>query len=89
MKRIEWLGNSYKSLMEFPPEARNLAGYELFLVQKGSLPSDWKSIYVAKFPEAIYVLHAFEKKTQRTPFKEIQKARKAYAEIEEKREEKS
>jgi phage-related protein len=24
-------------------------------------------IYVAKFPEAVYVLHAFEKKTQRTP----------------------
>lgn len=24
-------------------------------------------IYVAKFPEAVYVLHAFEKKTQQTP----------------------
>lgn len=24
-------------------------------------------VYVAKFPEAVYVLHAFEKKTQRTP----------------------
>jgi len=24
-------------------------------------------IYVAKFPEAVYVLHAFEKKSQQTP----------------------
>ncbi|MBI2312097.1 MAG: type II toxin-antitoxin system RelE/ParE family toxin [Betaproteobacteria bacterium] len=27
----------------------------------------FRVIYVAKFPEAVYVLHAFEKKAQRTP----------------------
>ena len=63
------------------------AGYELYLVQSGLDPSDWKPMssvgpgvresrvrsgrqhrvfYVAKFEEGIYVLHAFEKKTQRT-----------------------
>lgn len=32
-------------------------------------------MYVAKFDEAIYVLHAFEKKTQRTPQHDIALAR--------------
>lgn len=35
-------------------------------------------LYVAKFPEAVYALHAFEKKTQKTPLKEIEIAQKAY-----------
>lgn len=39
-------------------------------------------MYIAQFPEAIYVLGAFEKKTQQTPQKEIASARSAYAEIE-------
>jgi phage-related protein len=32
----------------------------------------YRVFYVAKFEEAIYILHAFEKKTQQTPTKEIQ-----------------
>lgn len=32
-------------------------------------------IYVAKFGESIYVLHAFEKKAQRTPQADIELAR--------------
>lgn len=31
--------------------------------------------YVAKFDEAVYVLHAFEKRTQKTPKREIDLAR--------------
>ena len=27
---------------------------------------EWRVLYVAKFPEAVYVLHAFQKKTQKT-----------------------
>ena len=27
----------------------------------------FRLMYVAKFPEAVYVLHAFQKKTQKTP----------------------
>jgi phage-related protein len=36
---------------------------------------EYRVIYVAKFPESIYVLHAFQKKTQRTPQREIDIAR--------------
>ena len=35
-------------------------------------------IYVAKFAEGIYVLHAFQKKVQQTPQSEIALARKRY-----------
>jgi phage-related protein len=35
----------------------------------------FRVIYVAKFPEAIYVLHAFEKKSQRTSKSAIDLAR--------------
>lgn len=38
-------------------------------------------IYVAKFPEAVYVLHAFEKKTQATPPHHLQVAAKRYREL--------
>ena len=35
----------------------------------------FRLIYVAKFPEAVYVLHAFEKKARRTPKPDINLAR--------------
>lgn len=44
-------------------------------------PNEYRVLYVAKFAEAVYVLDAFEKKTRKTPQKELEKARKAYAEV--------
>ena len=37
--------------------------------------------YVAKFPEGIYVLHAFEKKTQQTSQVDIDKGKTRFAEM--------
>ena len=37
--------------------------------------------YVARFAEAIYVLHAFEKRTQKTPARDIALARARYREL--------
>ncbi len=37
--------------------------------------------YVARFDDAIYVLHAFEKKTRRTPRADLETARRRYREI--------
>lgn len=48
-------------------------------------PHEHRVIYVAKFPEAIYVLHCFEKKTQATSLKDINIARKAYAQMQQER----
>jgi len=38
----------------------------------------FRLIYVAKFPEAVYVLHAFQKKSHKTPRAEIELARTRY-----------
>ena len=36
---------------------------------------EWRVLYVAKFAEAIYVLHAFQKKTQKTKREDIELAK--------------
>ena len=38
----------------------------------------FRVIYVAKFEDAVYVLHAFQKKTQKTPKKDIDLAKDRY-----------
>ncbi len=42
---------------------------------------EWRVIYVAKHHEAIYVLHAFQKKTKKTSRQEIDLARQRYKQI--------
>ncbi len=41
----------------------------------------FRVIYTARRPEAVYVLHAFQKKTQTTSQRDIELARKRYAEL--------
>jgi phage-related protein len=90
----------------FPTLARQIAGYELWNVQQGLEPSDWKPmtsigkavaelrirtgseyrlVYIAKFPESIYVLHAFEKRTRKTSGKDVRTARMRLARLMESR----
>jgi phage-related protein len=38
-------------------------------------------VYVAKFPEAIYVLHAFDKKTEQTPLHNLKLAAARYRQL--------
>ena len=42
---------------------------------------EWRIIYVTKFREHIYVLHAFQKKTQKTRQSDIEIARNRYQQI--------
>jgi len=42
---------------------------------------EWRVIFVARFADAVYVLHAFQKKTQKTRKEDIDLARKRYREI--------
>jgi len=42
---------------------------------------EWRVIYVAKIRDAVYVLHAFQKKTQKTSQSDIDLARKRYKQI--------
>jgi phage-related protein len=45
------------------------------------LLGEWRDMYVANFADAVYVLHAFQKKTQRTGQREIEVARRRYRQI--------
>ena len=42
---------------------------------------EWRVLYVAKFAEAIYVLHTFQKKTQKIKREDIELARTRYRQI--------
>jgi phage-related protein len=87
VKRVVWLGASLDEVRGWTAEAQRDTGYQLFKIQSGLDPSDWKPmpsvgsgvqeirihcgneyrvIYLAKLTEAVYVLHAFEKKTRKT-----------------------
>ena len=102
MKEVRFLGGARRDLSEFPAAARNRAGHELFMVQVGRDPDDWKPmptvgkgaceirvrdqagqfrvIYVATFRTAIYVLHAFQKKSRKTSGAELELAQRRYRE---------
>lgn len=42
MKELFWVGTSNKDVAGFPESIRKLVGYELYRVQKGEEPTDWK-----------------------------------------------
>ena len=44
---------------------------------------EWRVLYVAKFADAIYVLHAFQKNTQKTRKEDVELAKRRYKQIEE------
>ena len=51
---------------------------ELRATKIGPQGQDFRVVYVAKFDDHIYVLHAFEKKTLKTPHHQIAKAKARY-----------
>ena len=102
MKPVRFIGSAKQDLSAFPDSARLRAGHELFMVQVGREPDDWKPmssigagvceirvrdqagqfrvIYVASFRAAIYVLHAFQKKSRKTTGADLKLARRRYHE---------
>jgi phage-related protein len=42
---------------------------------------EYRVFYIARFKEAVYVLHAFLKRAQRTPAREIALGRKRYGNL--------
>lgn len=42
---------------------------------------EWRVLYVARFSEAVYVLHAFQKKAQKTRKEDLELARARYRQI--------
>jgi len=103
LKPIAFRGTSRKDLLTFPKAAIEESGHQLFLVQRGDEPDDWKAmaavgrgcfeirineegdafriIYVAKFEDAIYVLHCFQKKSRKTAQYDIDLAKARYQDL--------
>ncbi len=44
---------------------------------------EWRVLYITRFADAVYVLHAFQKKTQQTRREDIDLARRRYHHIQE------
>jgi phage-related protein len=65
MRPERFLGDSLKCLRDFPDSPRHDAGYQLDKVQGGDQPDDgaYRVSYFARRADAVYVLHAFHKKT--------------------------
>lgn len=42
---------------------------------------EWRVIYVAKFRDAVYVLHSFQKKSRKTNRQDIELARQRYNQV--------
>jgi phage-related protein len=80
-KPLIWVGDSRDTIRAFADEVRKIAGFQLWRVQRGLEPNDWKPmpsgglgvqeirihtgtehrvLYVAKFAEAVYVIHLRE-----------------------------
>ena len=76
-KPIDWRGSSLEDLQEFAETARKQAGQELRI--RINCADGWFMVmYVAKFEEAIYVLHSFQKKSRRTARSDVEIARTRY-----------
>lgn len=101
-KSVFWLGRSRDIVKVFAKVARAEIGYQIYRIQQGLMPTDYKPmphigkgafeiclhrphehriIYVTKLKERIYILHAFEKKTQKTSRKDLEIARKNYQDL--------
>ena len=105
VKDVEFVGSSDDDLRDFPPVARQRAGYQLHLVQSGQNSSDWKPmptvgsgcheirvrdsggtyrvLYVASIGDRVYVLHCFQKKSQRTARSDIDLGKQRYQQMKE------
>jgi phage-related protein len=103
LKLLRFRGTSKKDLLAFPEDAVGEAGYQLYQVQTGAEPDDWKAIktvgqgcyeirideggdafriiYVAKFAQAVFVLHCFQKKTPQTAQRDIDLAKDRYKDL--------
>ena len=104
VKPVVWMGSSREDVKEFPEAVQDSVGFELYRIQCGLQPKDWKPmtsigtgvkevrvreeagvfrvIYLATRPEGVYVLHCFQKKTQRTSRSDLELATKRFKAIE-------
>ena len=96
MKPLRFVGSALEDLAGFPEPARRwqvqvgaeprdfkpmpsigTGAYEIRIRVQGQ----WRVVYVAKHAEAVYVLHCFQKKTQKTARGDLELAAQRYRSI--------
>lgn len=103
MQTLIFMGSSREDIRAFPEEARRAMGRQLFRLQHGLNPDDFKpmktvgqgvrevrvrvggqfrAFYVTHIGNAVYVLHAFQKKGQKTSREDIALGRRRFNQIE-------
>jgi phage-related protein len=97
------MGSSKEDIRGFPEAVQDSVGFELYRVQCGLEPKNWKPltsvgtgvkeirvrdeagifrvIYLATRLEGVYVLHCFQKKTQRTSRSDLELATNRFKSI--------
>jgi phage-related protein len=103
VKSLLFLGDSVERIREFPDAACSETGYQLYNVQRGLQPDNFKPmpsigkgveeirirdeagafriIYTARFATAVYVLHAFQKKSMATSKQDIELAKTRFKQL--------
>ena len=103
LKPVHFVGTSRADLRRLPDGAREAAGFQLFKVQQGQEPDDWKPLRIVgsgvqevrindkgnayrvfvlvRFEEAVYVLHVFQKRSQKTAKSDLRVAKSRYADL--------
>lgn len=103
MKSVHFVGTSREDIRKLPDSAQETVGFQLFKVQQGKEPDDWKPMptvgpgvqeirvrdergvfrvfYVAKFEEAVYVLHVFQKRSQKTASADLDLGKSRYVDL--------
>ena len=100
MKPVAFIGRALSELKAFPDAPRREAGFQIFNLQSGVDPDNWKPlvgvgpgvmeiriheggefrvVYVTRMPEAVYVIHAFQKKSQATAKRNLETIKRRYA----------
>lgn len=76
------LGNQLRAVQkgEVPTDYESMSdiGKGVFQLRTSVQEGWFRMIYIAKFPEGIYVLHCFQKKSNKTSVQDIEIARKRY-----------
>ena len=66
------------------PSAKPLRGFgggSVLEIVTGQAGGTWRAVYTVRYPEAIYVLHAFQKKSRATSQRDVETAKKLFAQV--------
>lgn len=83
LRLVVWLGDSKKSLRDFPEGAQKLLGDELQLIYASDA---YRVVLALQIGHRIYVLHAFQKKSKKgaaIPKRDVDLIKKRYVEAQE------